>query len=171
MDPEHEEMKEKMAMIQKPRKSEYVGNQVKKPKVVSRLQSDYNAANNVGIPNSNSRASSTNNFNPVISRQTSYRGDSFGEEGSKYTCMTLDSPVKLPMSAQSKKMSDVSSKSGGGGLGPAIRFGSKKKLKEVTQKRKRIESYSEEVKGLEIIEEDNKRNMKSVIKEEQEAGN
>jgi hypothetical protein len=67
-------------MGQKPRKSEFIGNQVKKPKIMGRLQSHVNVPS---IPNQSSSRASSINYNPMMSRQTSYRGDSFGEEGSK----------------------------------------------------------------------------------------
>jgi hypothetical protein len=62
------------------RKSEYVGNEPKKNKVLGRLQSDHN------VPKLGKTASrdASSNFNPVISRQTSYRGDSFGDEASRF---------------------------------------------------------------------------------------
>lgn len=55
-----------------------------KPKVIGRLQSEQQVEANLTRPQIPSSRASSINYNPVMSRQTSYRGDSFGEEGSKY---------------------------------------------------------------------------------------
>ena len=67
------------------RKSEYVGNEPKKHKAITRIQSEVDVNIPSDSPVEGERANSSN-YNPVISRQTTYRGDSFGnKEGLKKT--------------------------------------------------------------------------------------
>jgi len=66
----------------------------------------------------------------------------------------LDSPTKNSVRSKKKK--------------PKFN-GTKIQSKGIDNKRKRIESYHEEAKGLEV-QEDSRKNMRSVIKEENEQG-
>ncbi|CAI2362363.1 unnamed protein product [Moneuplotes crassus] len=65
------------------RKSEVVRNVQKKPKIVNRIQSKVSVVNNPTQSSKKESRNSSANYNP-ISRQTTYRGDSFGnKEGLK----------------------------------------------------------------------------------------
>jgi hypothetical protein len=101
-----------------PRKSEFVGNQPKKPKIKERLKSDKKVHK---IGKKAIRAVSTN-FNPV-SRQTSYRGDSFGDEGSTLFFNIDNIGSKDIRNQPSSKFSGATSISGG--ASPDLKFGRK----------------------------------------------